>query len=374
MAYVLLLTLLLRGGAAKRPGRLVVHVGPHKTASTYMQHFLVEERLWLSDNFNIHVAAGRSPKEGAILGNTLLKRRDGPYQKSLVNESVATETVSDIQKALDANGTVIVSAEVFEHATQEVLQDLIDLVSAARTTFVHVHRDVVDRWRSYWEQLEKSSSNPSTFFEYLTRPVVGDRFSSLPSAVELVDTLAAVEAANPRGEVGVVVLEMEDQHAPLICQAALRLTGTALAACRTRVAAQLSRFDKDYTPPGRRKLKAENASPPPTAIDTVRLARHLAMITGCKAPTLKATSNSVQAVAERLPSTCDGILNKSSSDTPLGELAAALDRTWLARAGSNAPLVRAAKPMLCFVDERKLELPHWSAIKTLLLGCPRPDK
>ena len=41
------------GAVAKRPGRLVVHVGPHKTGSSYMQGFLVHYKEWLSATFKI---------------------------------------------------------------------------------------------------------------------------------------------------------------------------------------------------------------------------------------------------------------------------------------------------------------------------------
>ena len=87
------------------------------------------------------------------------------------------------------------------------------------------------------------------------------------------------------------------------------------------------------------------------------------------ADTSPATEASMKTSARNEAKAMNNMLgNDKPGDVRCDGLAAALDRTWLARAGSNAPLVRAAKPMLCFVDERKLEPPHWSAIKTLLLG------
>ena len=85
-----------------------------------------------------------------------------------------------------------------------------------------------------------------------------------------INTLAAVAAANSRGDARIVAIEMPEQPATLICEVALGLAGAALQACRSSVAAAPSHDT------------AANVSPPPTAIDTVRLARHLSTILGCK--------------------------------------------------------------------------------------------
>ena len=341
----------------RRPGRLVVHVGPLKTGSTSMQSLLVKEHKWLSDTFDIHVGAVHSPKHGAFLAHTLMKRHGGAHDPKHVNEEKANKIVVDIQLALDANATVIVSSEVFEGAGQEVFQSLIDTANADRTTFVHVHRDMVDRWRSYWEQFMKRSSNPSTFLQFLTEET--EQFMKVLShgAFGIINTLAAVAAANSRGDVRIVAIEMPEQQATLICEVALGLAGAALQTCRSSVVAAAPSH--------------ANVSPPPTAIDTVRLARHLATILGCKPLTgLNALNEKVQAVATQLPCTCDGIPANGSPKTPLSELAFALDTAWLARVGSDVPPVHSTKPIICVVDEQKLESPHWSAIKTLLDGCP----
>ena len=81
----------------RRPGRLVVHVGPHKTASTSMQSFLVKEHKWLSDTFDIHVGANHMAKEGAFLATTLMKRHNNAHNPRYVNEKMANKIVTDIQ-------------------------------------------------------------------------------------------------------------------------------------------------------------------------------------------------------------------------------------------------------------------------------------
>ena len=152
---------------------------------------------------------------------------------------------------------------------------------------------------------------------------------------------------------------MPEQPATLICEVALGLAGAAPQACRSSVAAAPSHDT------------AANVSPPPTAIDTVRLARHLSTILGCKPlKRLNALNKKVQAVATQLPCTCDGIPANESPKTPLSELALALDTSWLARVGSDVTPVHSTKSIICVVDEQKLESSHWSAIKTLLDGCP----
>ena len=40
-------------------GRLVVHVGPHKTGTSSTQYFLVQNAAWLNETYGIKVSNGK---------------------------------------------------------------------------------------------------------------------------------------------------------------------------------------------------------------------------------------------------------------------------------------------------------------------------
>ena len=347
----------------KSRGHLVVHVGPHKTGTSTLQAFLSSEHEWIHSTFKVRVGA-RGKKRGSNLATTL----GGNKKNTSYNETETRQTIDEIRLWLAAGETVMISSEGFDNMHNYGALDAVANLSAS-TTFVHVHRAEVDWIRSCWEQGHKQSSNPGPFLAMLSNTP-----SFLPLGYTLVSNLKAVQDRQGlKGRViDIIGVSMEglSQNGTstasfFICEATLRLEGAKRVACRNTIDARLSFY------------RNKNISPPPAAIDTVRLARHAAHILGCPVPTFTSSSEEVVKVAMQLPMTCPGNDDGAASATESGNqegcnsalsmLQGAFDREWFGRLGIPPPPTQPCVKPLCSVDEPRLGPKHWNLIRSLLV-------
>ncbi|MYZ48938.1 hypothetical protein [Propylenella binzhouense] len=136
--------------------RLILHVGPHKTGSTYLQKRLFDARPQLREHGLVYPEFGMS-----IFGHhdivEFLRRTENP---------AAHPKAEEMRAALAEHEQLIVSTENF------VFLDVARL-TAFRTIFhdydiipVFFARSMAEIWPSHWQELIKHGSD-ETFLEYL---------------------------------------------------------------------------------------------------------------------------------------------------------------------------------------------------------------
>ena len=394
-------------------GRLVVHVGPHKTANSHTQHFLTITADHLFQQYGIRIAASLNRKAGAYVPNTLMARVDpsSPHQSPyFVDETRCEHILGHVRRWLARGENVILSAEDFTHVAGDGRVWALLAAAVGNTTAitaVFAHRGVLAWARSLWVESNKQKANPQSFADFALSKLSGGSGKLYAPASETAPVLAAqlastVGAANVRGclphvclngpmggvaflldrrrNVGLLqvvgfsydllVARGSSPASFLVCNATLALAGAAWTACDADVGARMA------------ALPRPNVSPPSEMIDVVRLAR-LAWLVDCgtevpnstsggpalSAMNLKGVVNSaVRAVAAMLPTTCD------SDESLMSALSSTADTEWPREAGifTIPPRARSEKKdgsSLCVVDELRLTPAHLSSIRSLLPAC-----
>lgn len=133
--------------------RLILHVGPHKTGSSYLQKRLMLSRGLLDSSGFLY------PEDFFfVFGHHLLCPA---LEKSVVVEQdlLSIETINKY------DGDVIISSENFSVQPKSFFQKLKSLFAAEEILVVYVYRTSTDRLFSYWNEQIKHGSSQG-FFEY----------------------------------------------------------------------------------------------------------------------------------------------------------------------------------------------------------------
>jgi hypothetical protein len=136
--------------------RLILHVGPHKTGSTYLQHRLLKSRnslreyLWEYPDFGIQQFAHHK------------------IYSWLANNSADVDGVNDtsIAALVEKFPQLILSSEDFVYLSKNRLQHLKSLMPGTDIQVIYFLRSPIDTWPSHWQELVRHGKD-MTFLEYL---------------------------------------------------------------------------------------------------------------------------------------------------------------------------------------------------------------
>ena len=337
--------------------RLIMHVGPHKVASTSTQSFLVSNAGWLREQFNVTIAATHGTKEGAWIANTYLAR-SGYSSPNLayVNESQAQRLIESMAKYLLLH-PVLLSAEDFEPLSVDgwrMLRSDINAATGAHVEMVAVmaHRNAADRLVSSWRQ---DTYGDERIGEY----VMGDS-QVTRTFKDDVGTLRTLHTAFGQSNVLGVSLELLGEEnttlaAFLVCNASLNLVGAAWTVCDRIVA-------------NRSEGVVKSQSLPLLLYETARLARLAARVSSsCNGtsdliPINELNASLLKEVSSVLPhSRCASETDNPPCTSRLCELAEGATTTWFNLSGARRPHLPTGR-VQCLVDESKLTQAHWNAL------------
>ncbi|CAE7734476.1 unnamed protein product [Symbiodinium sp. CCMP2592] len=244
--------------------RLIVHVGPHKTGTTALQEFLMNNRGWLRKKWGVAVGYTGGPKNAAY--SMAIPLHNHVANSSRLNFSALPATIREafefLESAVNSSEVVVLSSEAFSTFTNETWGLFrSQLVTKSCLSAVVLHRDA-PRWiAAVWSQKNKRTSNPTALpseFAKLgnrTPDAHGDSDPQMQLLNTLKESFPHVAAASYDylSEVNCSVAAF------LVCNVSLGLTGREWARCRDLA--------------NDRSTTRSNKSPPHAAIDVVRLAR-----------------------------------------------------------------------------------------------------
>ena len=350
-----------------RSGRLVVHVGAHKTGTSTIQAFMKYHRQWIEDTFPpLYVPRGK------------WKHRVPPQ----VNFSDTDSIDTNMTKALMSNATVLLSNEGFVLKNGSDLRALVKRFAplCLEMVAVFIHRPMLEWLQSSW----------SDNVLYSQRHGLGEPFSGFllredgPLAVRyLIGSGTLSPALRPRvlagydmyveifGEAHVRVASLarlrEDKQSPasyLICSVSLQLQGKGLRLCEGILAEKMAATMPDA-----------NVSPPPGVLDVIRLARlvqhadcgqnttmgrlvlKLALFSKANVTALQRTA---MEIAAAMPMVCD-----DERLSALGAMARAFDAAFYERSGILRPRQQLPMPAICHVDETELTSQHFEQLRSV---------
>lgn len=165
---------------------LLLHIGPHKTGTTYIQQSLFRSIELMEARDWCYPRTGRPWPHHA--------HHDIPYRFEAMRQS---GKLQELKAEARGFGNVILSAEGFCNLDNEALTALADLFEAERVTLVYYLRDPYSQFRSYWQERVKQghlASLPEWFMEcfrdpashYVVNPLVHlDRYRQLDQRFSL---------------------------------------------------------------------------------------------------------------------------------------------------------------------------------------------
>ena len=335
-------------------GRLVVHVGAHKTGTSAFQAFLERDCAWLRDEFRIF-----APVCGKFPTPKVWKVRTEADSRKL--EKSLEETTAHLR----SGRTVLISSEAF--GLEGGLAPLRDVLGSPDWSVVVTlaHRSS-DAWaRSIWLQISTMQLSTDAFgatglLRSFGEFVASEALAGPRSAFEGYENVLPFVRATDDVLVFSYDRLREDGvsiAAFLVCNASLRAAGAEWAACRRRV------DERD-------RAHARVVSPSPAALDVVRLARQSYKLRCLRNATtsLSIDDARVRALAPTLPTLCDDGAAAPGAHTVLGVIAREADTAWLAARGALAPKARASA-VVCLVDDERLTAAQLEAIAALAPRC-----
>lgn len=335
-------------------GHLVVHIGPHKTGTTTFQSFLANNADWigLAPQLGGHLAVPRSMKHAksiATFAHTL-ETIITPWKKSTkakyIDHKLYENIRADTERGLAAGKTVILSAEYFDEASVELLKAISSVVKARKTTFVIVHRELIDWMRSLWAQQNKRSTSPTSLQKFLQTPYsiskIAERMLSIGGTTTVI------------GAFFEYLHEHEGLAAFILCnvsQSPSPPDDHAWHRCKDAV------HDRENA---QGHGSVENVSPSAAIIETVRLAAHAATSLG-RHPTLTADRDATRVglVFDQLPQKCIAL-----STDKLHAAAVADARSFFEITRAHPP-AGWPKKTTCIINETALEKKHWGILANL---------
>jgi hypothetical protein len=148
--------------------RAILHIGGHKTGSTYLQSAFMINRALLRENG--YRVLGTSPKSGAILAFNLKKASKQHHGLFRDAGFIDEEKYLDLATQLKTGqSSIIISSEEFDDFKPSSAQLLVPLLSTYSVTVVFFHRERSSLLRSFWSQFSKERLCPLEFKTFLHR-------------------------------------------------------------------------------------------------------------------------------------------------------------------------------------------------------------
>ncbi|MEM7507757.1 MAG: hypothetical protein AAF415_13530 [Pseudomonadota bacterium] len=129
---------------------LVLHLGPHKTGTTYIQRILWRNRETLTGAGWLYPDFGRPGNSAGH--HDLAKRPSGQPNKA---------AISELRALLGTSDQVILTSEQFSRWSPDALVTLADGLGARQVSIVYYLRDPFDRFDSYWRERIKHAEHSS---------------------------------------------------------------------------------------------------------------------------------------------------------------------------------------------------------------------
>jgi hypothetical protein len=161
---------------------LVLHIGPHKTATTYVQNNLFHARQDLERRGWLYPKIGT---EG-LPGHHDLAHNDARYIGEGADRAAALSAFA--KKARQTGQNIVFSAEGFCRWSPAQFDAFAKVMEADTVDLVHVMRDPFDLFYSHWGEEVKqghSSSLPDRFAEHFNDPLVSRRLNPMVDLARL---------------------------------------------------------------------------------------------------------------------------------------------------------------------------------------------
>lgn len=338
--------------------RLIVHVGPHKTGTTSFQNLVTQNKQLLLNKFGISAMASDNPKSGAIFANTLEKMVGNEYDETHVNEAEFQQQLHRMRDVLSTSGsTALLSAERFDSMKVDGWRYFKSMVEADMS-FVIFHRDAFSWVRSMWSEDNKGRTDPQSFQNYSSK-FRGEGFGPVHSDMSV---LRELEQIYPKSSIHTASLDLlkeegESVASFVVCNVSAGLIDSSWTECNAAIRAIPVLSDR------------VNISPPPIAIDVVRVARSMyeqkkQKIGECKHPFTLTAAFLEASLFEfsELPQYC--IRSSSYQEGYFDRM----NDAWYARTGTRRPR---APPdnTFCLLDEDRLTQEQRQFIEKLLPTC-----
>jgi hypothetical protein len=151
--------------------RAILHIGPHKVASSYIQAKLCEERdLLESIGFTVPIAKTCEKCQAKHFAGVAAQLR-GSMPKA-EKFGCSPDPVADLKEALKStNGSIILSSEGFDLLGDDAVGELADILSDYKTTIVMYYRLKLEHIVSYFTQIQRSRNSPMSFLDFIWKIV-----------------------------------------------------------------------------------------------------------------------------------------------------------------------------------------------------------
>lgn len=159
----------LIGKTTNPRGRAILHIGPHKVASTYLQAKLCQERDTLEQlGYAIPIADTCKKcraKHFAGVAFQLKGETNKAGRYSCSSDLPVTE-LKDFLQSHNSGGAVILSSEEFDDLNEDQVAELANILSDYDTTIVSYYRLKLEHFVSYFTQLQKGRERPISFLDF----------------------------------------------------------------------------------------------------------------------------------------------------------------------------------------------------------------
>ena len=139
--------------------RAVIHIGPHKASSTFIQKNLVKNALVFQD-FNYSIIGSESPKAASTLALSLQVPEDDTWRTAAEKYFLQIE---------NAPGNILLSSEELDVVGDTGLKILKEALRRFDVTIVYFHRERTHLLRSVWYELNRKLVNPEQFAKWVLR-------------------------------------------------------------------------------------------------------------------------------------------------------------------------------------------------------------
>lgn len=348
---------------AAKEGRLIVHVGLHKTSTTSTQQYLYARRAQLERTYShLRVAAATHIKSGAFIPITMMSEGQcgGQGSSTFDNPKTVEKQIGEVRGWLREGKTVLLSGEAFDRVSARCLKQFVDETGARDSIGVVVLREPTSWLRSHWQVVMRRMDHQS-FQAWLMEEHdvnVASPFTTIQNVKEAFD------------ETEIISYEYLLQHehtvaSYLICNTSLHLTNSNDWRQCTR--------DVD------KNVLRSNPSSPAIQDDLFRYVETARKILGCPRRKKKSVTNKAASkLLESLPTTCNKYANKATDNTTFatasnsyfGHIFQESWDSWLRYdLQIKAPVhsLSYTPSPICIIDDSRLTPQHWADIVSLHL-------
>ena len=174
--------------------KLYLHIGPHKTGSTYIQRAFLENRDRLLKLGVNYPSVGLGEEIGGHYGHHKTLVEVTKQEPNALKEYFAQFLVNDIN---------VVSSENFENLNLEQIKKLRAALSTIDVKIVFYYRNYIDLLPSWWQEEVKHGSMTS-FFEYVLPHVLRPFVSKILNPAVVLDLYA-----NAFGKENIIVVDYD---------------------------------------------------------------------------------------------------------------------------------------------------------------------